>query len=135
MRPLLRLLHTRDGEAGSGVQQLGPYGIECLIPLEEEGALTAYRVRVAAGSRTSTSYHVIAEELYYVISGSGTAWLDGVAHELRAGDFFRLPPGTRHAFETAAEDLVMLDIHAPGSRPDRDVYFEGPAPEGFRTQP
>jgi hypothetical protein len=26
----------------------------------------------------------------------------------------------------------MLDIHTPGSRPDRDVYFiDGPAPEGF----
>jgi hypothetical protein len=26
----------------------------------------------------------------------------------------------------------MLNIHTPGSRPDRDVYFVGgPAPEGF----
>ena len=25
----------------------------------------------------------------------------------------------------------MLDIHAPGSRPDRDVYFNGDTPDGF----
>ena len=25
----------------------------------------------------------------------------------------------------------MLDIHTPGSRPDRDVYFVGDVPPGF----
>ena len=30
-----------------------------------------------------------------------------------------------------AEALDMLDIHTPGSRPDRDVYFVGDVPPGF----
>lgn len=33
--------------------------------------------------------------------------------------------------EEGADALVMLDLHCPGSRPDRDVYFTDEAPEGF----
>ncbi len=131
MPPLLRLLHTSAGKSSAVRQQLGPYEIESLIPPEDEGSLTAYRVRIAPHSSTATSYHLIAEELYLVLSGHGTAWLDGIPHSLHAGDFLRLPPGTRHAFTTSEAPLVMLDVHSPGSRPDRDVYFEGTAPEGF----
>jgi mannose-6-phosphate isomerase-like protein (cupin superfamily) len=110
---------------------LGPYQIETLIAEEDEGAGTAYRIRIEPRQRTSVSYHRVAEEFYLVVEGHGTAVLDGVEHELKKGDFLRLPPGTRHGFITGDEALVMLDIHVPGSRPDRDVFFEGDAPAGF----
>ena len=126
----LRILHSHDDGAGLR-QKLGPYEIESLIPLEDEGAGTAYRVRIEAHSTTSVSFHKIAEELYYVLSGHGTAILNGVPFPLKTGDFLRLPPGTTHGFITQDEPLVMLDIHSPGSRPNRDVYFVGETPEGF----
>lgn len=130
MEPRLRVLHVREGGGGPPAR-LGPYEIETLVPEADEGAGTAYRIRIAPRQRTATSYHRVAEEFYLVLAGSGTAVLDGVEHELRAGDFLRLPPGTTHAFVTGDEALVMLDIHTPGSRPDRDVYFVGAAPDGF----
>ena len=84
------------------------------------------------GQRTAISYHRIAEEYYFVLAGQGTAILDGVEYTLTAGDFLRLPPGTRHGFVTEDEPLEMLNIHTPGSRPDRDVYFDdSQVPEGF----
>lgn len=110
---------------------LGPYRIESLIPPDQEAAVTAYRVRIEPHQRTAVSYHLVAEELYYVLSGNAAAVLDGKEYQLRAGDFLRLLPGVRHGFVTGAEPLVMLDIHTPGSRPDRDVYFEGETPPGF----
>ena len=127
----LRLLHVSADAPISAPQKLGPYEIESLIPLEDEGMGTAYRVRIEPHSTTSVSYHKLAEELYFVVSGSGTAILNGQPHQLRTGDFLRLPPGTTHGFITEAEPLVMLDIHSPGSRPDRDVYFQGEVPPGF----
>jgi hypothetical protein len=37
-----------------------------------------------------------------------------------------------HGFVTGDEPLEMLNIHTPGSRPDRDVYFvDSETPEGF----
>jgi len=104
-------------------QAFGPYIIEPLLTEVEESAGTVYRVQVAAHRRTSTSYHVVAEEFYYVLSGTATAVLNGAEQRIGPGDFLRLPPGTRHAFVTAEEPLEMLDIHVPGCRPDRDTYF------------
>lgn len=110
---------------------MGPYQIASLIAPDQEGQFTAYRVRIESGQVTSESYHKLAEEIYYVIEGEGLAILNGEIRPLQTGDFLRLPPGTRHRFETGAEALVMLDIHSPGSRPDRDVYFTDDRPEGF----
>jgi len=113
------------------IESLGPYEIESLIDPEEEGRFTAYRVRIEPRQDTSESYHKKAEECYYVTGGRGVAILDGREYLLEPGDFLRLPPGTRHKFVTRESPLEMLDIHSPGSRPDRDVYFTGETPEGF----
>lgn len=129
----LRLLHQSTGRAEDAVA-LGPYRIETLIARADEGAFTAYRVRIEPRQTTSVSYHRIAEEIYFVVSGAGWAILDGVRHPLRPGDFLRLPPGTTHGFVTEDEPLDLLDLHAPGCRPDHDVYFIGAVPDGFRSQ-
>lgn len=130
----LGLIHRPSGDA-SKVQRLGPYAIESLIAPEEEGASTVYRVTVGPRERTRISYHRVAEELYFVVSGRGVALLDAEEHALSPGDLLRLPPGTTHGFVTADEPLVMLNIHTPGCRPDRDVYFsDGPPPDGFEQQ-
>ena len=130
----MKLIHRHCGDPAR-TRQLGPYVLESLIDPEEEGAGTAYRVCIGPHERTSVSRHRIAEEYYYVVSGSGLALLDGREHRLAAGDFLRLPPGMAHGFVTEDDSLVMLDIHTPGSRPDRDVYFvDGPPPEGFAEQ-
>lgn len=117
-----QVVHRRSGVA-KNVHQFGPYAIEPLLSEAEEAAGTVYRVRVEAHQQTKTSYHEIAEEFYYVLSGSATAVLDDTSYEIGHGDFLRLPPGTRHAFITTDEPLEMLDIHVPGCRPDRDTYF------------
>lgn len=128
-----RVLHRSSGDEAR-VQRLGPYRIESLIDPAEEGAGTVYRIRIDPHQRTSTSFHRRAEEYYFVLSGSGTAILDGREHPLQPGDFLRLPPGTRHAFVTADEVLEMLDIHTPGCRPDRDTHFVDHVPEGFANR-
>lgn len=130
----LRILHVPADKPLSPPQKLGPYEIESLIPLADEGVGTAYRVRIEPHSTTSVSYHKLAEEIYYVLEGAGVAVLDGERYTLRTGDFLRLPPGTTHGFITQEEPLIMLDIHSPGSRPDRDVFFVGATPPGFAAK-
>ena len=130
-KPPLTLIHRHGGDP-SRTRRLGPYVLESLIDPEEEGAGTAYRVTIGPHQQTAVSFHCLAEEYYYVLSGRGQAILDGRPYPLVAGDFLRLPPRTTHGFVTGEESLEMLNIHTPGSRPDRDVYFVGgPAPEGF----
>lgn len=134
LRGILGLIVRHSGDAAR-VEHLGPYAIESLIDEHEEGAATAYRVRIAPHERTGISCHRRAEEFYFVLAGRGRAILDGQEHAIAAGDFLRLPPGTTHGFVTDREALDMLDIHVPGCRPDRDVYFpEGEAPAGFKPE-
>lgn len=129
-RSHLKLIHRHSGDPQRG-QNLGPYLIESLIDVSEEGAGTVYRVRIESHQRTNISYHRVAEEYYFVLSGSARAVLDGREVFLRPGDFLRLPPGTTHGFITQDEPLELLDIHTPGCRPDRDTYFVDKVPEGF----
>ncbi len=127
----LGILHRPSGDP-SRTQKLGPYQLETLVDLHEEGAAIVHRVSVAPGQRTSVSLHRVAEEFYFVLSGCGTAILNGREYPLSPGDFLRLPPGTTHGFVAGGKALEMLDIQVPGCRPDRDVYFvDGPPPEGF----
>lgn len=130
----LRIIHRSSGQF-EGAQQLGPYQLEWLIWPEEELTATAYRVRIAPRQTTATSFHRIAEEFYFVLSGQGIAILNDQQYVLRAGDFLRLPPGTTHRFITSDEPLEMLNIHCPGSRPDRDVFFVDAPPPGFGAAP
>lgn len=126
---MIRIVHRSAG--GGNVQNLGPYRLEALLERHECAALSAYRVQVAAGATSATSHHRVAEEVYFVLAGGGSAILDGQEHPLKAGDFLRLPPGTRHAFRAGPEGLDMLDLHAPGCFPDHDTFFDGAPPEGF----
>ena len=126
------LIHRASGDP-ERVQLLGPYAIESLIAPEEERAGTVYRVHIGPHARTAVSYHRVAEEYYFVLSGAGRAVLDGLEVVLRPGDFLRLPPGVTHAFVTGDEPLELLDVHTPGCRPDRDTHFVGQPPEGFKS--
>ncbi len=128
--PAIPLIYRSSGDP-QRTEHLGPYAIEALIEPHEEGAGTVYRVGIGPHCRTNISYHQVAEEYYFVLKGSGTAILNGEERMLRAGDFLRLPPGTTHGFATGTDALEMLNIHTPGCRPDRDVYFVDAVPEGF----
>jgi len=116
------IIHRHSG-LYENITRIGPYELEPLIRRKEEGAFTCYRLRIAPHSRTAISYHAKAEEIYYVLSGHGVAILNNQHYELQPGDFLRLPPGTHHGFVTKEEALELLDIHSPGSWPDRDLYF------------
>ena len=96
--------------------------------------MNLWRLRKHSVPPSLQDNHVRAEEYYFVLSGRGVAVLDGEDYPLSPGDFLRLPPRTTHGFITGDEPLEMLDVHTPGSRPDRDVYFvDGQTPAGFGT--
>lgn len=124
------VIYRKSGDASRSLR-LGPYRLEILIEPEEEITATFYRVRIDCHQATAVSYHRVAEEMYFVLFGRGVGIIGGVRFPLETGDFLRLPPGTTHQFVTESEPLEMLNIHCPGSRPDRDVYFLGQKPEGF----
>jgi uncharacterized cupin superfamily protein len=68
------------------------------------------RVRVAAGKLpTPPHVHGASEELYFVLSGSGLAWQDGDAHEVRPFDcIIHRRREMKHTFVAGADGLEYL---------------------------
>ena len=97
--------------------------IDQLLPREACKQFSAYLVRMEPLQIKKPSYHKKGEELYYVVSGSGKAVLDGNDYELKEGCFFRVPPGIVHQFSTGDQSLCMLNFHSPPVFPDKDTYF------------
>ena len=97
--------------------------IDQLLPREACEQFSAYLVRMEPFQIKKPSYHKNGGELYYVISGFGTAILDENNYDLKEGCFFRVPPGTVHQFSTDEQSLCLLNLHSPPVFSDKDTYF------------
>ncbi len=65
--------------------------------------------RIHPGSRQPFGHrHHQAEEIYFVISGSGEVKLDGEVHGLRARDMVRIAPAVMRAFAAGPDGLELL---------------------------
>jgi mannose-6-phosphate isomerase-like protein (cupin superfamily) len=98
--------------------------IDQLLPKEACSQFSAYRVKMKPHQVKKTSYHKVGEELYYVLEGSGVAFLNNEEYTLKKGCFFRVPPKTLHQFITREDSLDLLNFHSPPVFSDHDTYFE-----------
>ena len=70
--------------------------------------------RLPVGGATQEHYHPLAEEIYYLIHGSGRIRIEGETRDVRAGDAIAIPPGQKHKlWNTGAETLRLLCCCAP----------------------
>ena len=76
------------------------------------------------GSATRRHYHRAAEEIYYLVEGSGVMELDGETRAVAAGDAILIPPGAWHQITADADGpLRLLCCCSPPYRDD-DTFFE-----------
>jgi len=54
----------------------------------------------------------VSDEIYYVISGSGTIEIDGIRNEVNPGKIIYIPKRIRHLFHAISNELVILYILA-----------------------
>ena len=80
-------------------------------------------IRHPPGTCSVEHYHTEAEEVYYILEGRGTIRINGITHDLAAGDVVTIAPGQRHKVWSRGEaDLVMLVTCVPAYSVD-DVMF------------
>lgn len=111
----LNLLDVDDAAVPNGFS----HRWEARVAREPLGAghtgLTYFRLR--PGKRSPFSHrHRDAEEIYLIISGSGSVKLDDEVIEVRPYDAIRLTPGVARAFEAGPDGLefVAAGPHHPG---------------------
>lgn len=75
-----------------------------------------------ADGQTQRHYHKLAEEIYFILEGTGHMELDGETREVSPNDAILIPPGAWHQI-TATTPLRFLCCCAPVYSHD-DTYFE-----------
>ena len=69
---------------------------------------------LAPGCQTVADIHPDAEELYYVVGGSGRLVMDGEEFRLAAGMTVYIPAGVEHqSFNDGTEELVYFYVFSP----------------------
>ncbi|MEC7640523.1 MAG: cupin domain-containing protein [Nitrospinota bacterium] len=121
MEPKKKVVFFEPGEGE--MFRLKGVDIEQLLAREHCSQFSAYRVCMRPHEEKKLSYHQSGEELYYVLSGEGMAFLGGDEYRLKGGCFFRVPPQTLHQFKTADHSLEMLNFHSPPVFANHDTYF------------
>ena len=72
---------------------------------------------------TTRHYHRDAEEIYFVLKGSGTLAVDGDTRRVRPGDAVLIPAGAWHTLENDGNsELIILCSCAPPYRHE-DTFF------------
>lgn len=115
---LLNLLDTDDDAAKHGMgDTLEAHFVRAHLDCERTG-LSLQRIK--AGQRMFGHTHKTDEEVYVVLSGSGTALVGADHHELRPMDALRVAPATLRAFEAGPDGLELL---AFGTHHDDDAVM------------
>jgi quercetin dioxygenase-like cupin family protein len=80
-------------------------------------AIKAEIISYPPGTSAPEHHHEGAEHFQYVLSGSGTAVLEGTTCRMEAGDILYNYPNERHWFFTdpdASENFVFVEVFVPG---------------------
>lgn len=77
-------------------------------------------LKIKPNSALSLQYHKFRTEFWTVIEGEGSAYIDGVKHELKVGTHLTIPPLVKHNIVTEESSLVILET-AVGNVDEDDI--------------
>ncbi|MEM9400668.1 MAG: cupin domain-containing protein [Verrucomicrobiota bacterium] len=93
---------------GSEIRELMAYRNSCIANQSLAEAI------VKPGNATTEHYHPKAEEIYYIMQGSGVIRIGEEKKEVGVQDAVAIPPGMKHKiWNTGVDDLIFLCCCAP----------------------
>jgi quercetin dioxygenase-like cupin family protein len=105
-------IHSR-----SDAEAIAFLGEVCAIRLTSEqtgGAVAVMEHLLPHGMATPLHLQAKEDELFYVLEGQITVWMDGERSKATAGDVVWLPRGQAHAFRVDSERARVLGLSVPG---------------------
>jgi mannose-6-phosphate isomerase-like protein (cupin superfamily) len=82
-------------------------------------------VIIPPGKSTSSHFHKVSEETYYILKGTATVIIEDSVHTLSPGQACLIMPMERHKVSCAGnEDLEFLAVSAPAWIPDDSFFLE-----------
>jgi mannose-6-phosphate isomerase-like protein (cupin superfamily) len=98
-------------EPGFAFAKIDPGTDERFVSLRRALGVSTFginQIRLAPGQRGRIHRHLHQEEVYLVISGTLTLWIEGERHELGPGEVARVAPEVRRQIANPHRDEVLL---------------------------
>ncbi len=114
---LLRTLDDLPGDTRRGGV------VKALLTPKTVGSTSGFMgvATIAPGDRISEHYHPYSEEFVYVMTGTVTAQLDGIPHEVRARQGLLIPINVKHRLLNQGDEEVSLVFHLGPLAPRPDM--------------
>jgi quercetin dioxygenase-like cupin family protein len=111
-------------ETGIAFAELDPETPERFIALRRQLGVTSFgmnQIVLRPGQRGRIHTHFQQEEVYVVLAGTLTLWVDGERHELAQGRIARVAPNLRRQIANPhPEPVVILALGGSGEHVGRD---------------
>lgn len=83
-------------------------------------SLSVIQERMPAGTEEQRHYHVRAQQVFYILSGTAVFECENEAVEVNAMEAFHIKPNTIHKIKNCSlHDLIFLVISEPKAHGDR----------------
>jgi mannose-6-phosphate isomerase-like protein (cupin superfamily) len=112
-------------DTGVNYAKLDPDHEERFLSLRRELGVTSFginQILLRPGERGRIHSHTTQEEVYIVLSGTLTLWVEGEPRELTQGELARVGPDTKRqiANRTPGEDVLLIALGGHGEHVGRD---------------
>jgi mannose-6-phosphate isomerase-like protein (cupin superfamily) len=96
--------------------------VKFVINPGESRHMACYHLYLPAKKRIPPSYHKIAHEVIFILSGCGRVHLNKTVRPVKSGDAILVRPRTWHSFSTGRSSMTMLAVTAPYVDSKIDLY-------------
>jgi quercetin dioxygenase-like cupin family protein len=112
-------------DTGVSYAKLDPDHEERFLSLRRELGVTSFginQILLRPGQRGRIHSHTAQEEVYIVLSGTLTLWVEGEPRALTQGELARVGPDTKRqiANRSATEDVLLIALGGHGEHVGRD---------------
>jgi uncharacterized cupin superfamily protein len=111
-------------ESGIAFAALDPDAQERFVPLRRQLGVSSFglnQIILRPGQRGRIHRHRAQEEVYLVLSGTLTLWVEGERHELGQGQIARVAPDVRRQLANRhQQDLLLLALGGATEHVGRD---------------
>jgi quercetin dioxygenase-like cupin family protein len=112
-KPRGGVIRTAELEGYSPANHSGTKNFRLIGPENGARYMEVLMGEFVPGGNALAHAHPALEQAVYVLEGTATAGIDGVDHEVHAGDMMFFPEGVFHSLKVTSAKVRLLVIYAP----------------------